>query len=184
MLTESAFVEARLGQWEKAILLQSRAEMLDPLHKKVRQNQLRFAALQNDNKELRRLAQEFLAEYPEDSFALFALGLTAKDEGSLEEAERQLRRVALNQPTHPLFATEARTVQWLRHPFFYPLLWVRKIQVIPLIAAFVIAEEWFRLSRQYQIAIMIIVLFLLYWLYVIGASKLLDYLSKRTKLRS
>jgi tetratricopeptide (TPR) repeat protein len=181
LLTESAWIEGRLGQWEKATTHQRYAEQLAPFHRKVKINQLRLAGLQNDLPEVRRIAEGILAEEPENGYALLMLGMVAKDEGALGEAEKQLRRVVLNKPSESLLVQEVRTVQLLRHPLFYPLTWVRKIPAIPLCATFFIIEEWFRLSGDTTASAWVVIIFCLYWLYVIIGRKLLKYLSQRKR---
>jgi tetratricopeptide (TPR) repeat protein len=178
LLTESAWLAARLWKWEEANQYQQRAEQIDPAGRMIRRNQLRLAALRNDTAEIRRVAKVVLAEEPENSLALYLLGVVAANAGSLGEAEKQLRRAVLSDPAQQEIAEETRNVRLMRHPLLYPLTVMRKVKPIPLIAAFIIVEEWFRQSGQTDIAVAVTFGFVCWWQYTFIASLVYNLLRK------
>jgi tetratricopeptide (TPR) repeat protein len=179
LLTESAWLAARLWKWEEANRYQKRAEQIAPTERMVKRNQLRLAALKGDTKAVRRIGKAILAEEPEEPVALYLLGLVAKNRGSLGEAEKQLRRAVVSDPSQIEVAEEARTVRLLRHPLLYPVMLMRRVRPIPMILIFVIVEEIFRQSGRTDMAVAVIFGFACFWQYTIIASFLMNLILKQ-----
>lgn len=121
LLCAYALLCAGANQPDKAAKLVERALATEPYAPAVFSARIQVAHARGDDKEAQRVAQEFVAAYPDNPAAHALLGTTSAIRGRVGPAYEGLRQAAASAPGEQAYAESAMEMRIATHPLMLPI---------------------------------------------------------------